>query len=160
MELVYAGLSCDLGNVFFIYSATGKDRETSVGSAVKFFEKRDTVIGCGSLPRGEDPVATECDDIFQGAEGVATVVKGTMEGNAHALSRFHEEFTTISVDIAIGCKASEHNTIGTELTGYGNILGHALQLKWRIKEVAATRTDNDMETRGRQYPPCCLYLSV
>lgn len=157
---MYAGMGCDLSNVLFVDSATGKDRETSVGSAVKLFEERDTVIGCGALSRSKDSVAAECDDILQGTEGITTVVKGTMEGDAHALSRFHKGLAAIDVDITIGSKASEYDTIGTKLAGYGNILGHTLQFKWRIKKVTATGTDNDMETRGRQHPSCRLDFSV
>ena len=74
----------------------------------------------------------------------------------------------LGVEGAVGAQTAEDHAVDAEFTAGADVVDHALQLELRVEEVAASRTDDDMQACGLQSSartlveqvPCLVDLAI
>ena len=69
-----------------------------------------------------------------------------MKGDAHPPGSLHQSVHGSHVDAPVALQGSEHHAVRAFLAGRMDIRDHRLKFFRRIAEVAAARTDDDMQT--------------
>ena len=83
-----------------------------------------------------------------------------MEGHGHSFGSLNEATVGVHVQRTVSIQTAYHHAVNAKLTAYADVFQHTLHLKRRIEEVAAARTDDDVQTGGGEQTACHLYLSV
>ena len=83
-----------------------------------------------------------------------------MERHGHSFGSLNEATVGIHVQRTVRVQTAYHHAVNAKLTANADVLQHTLHLKRRIEEVAAARTDDDVQTGGSKQTACHLYLSV
>ena len=126
-------------------ASAGHDDDASFGLKDELAKQGDAGFGRGGLSGGEDTRAAQGDDVFEGLEGVASLVEGAVEGDLHTLGGINETAAKRYVDVAIGGQCTDNYAIGTESVGKVDVAEHRFGLSFVIDKIAFARTDEDVE---------------
>ena len=146
--------------IFFVHTTTGHESDAASGQLVQLGEKRDALLCRRLLTRGEDAAEAHLCKLRQGTAWVTATVESAVEGDRHALGLTQQLHIVGNIHIAISGQTTKNHPIDTQLTTEMNVLLHPFYLQWGIEEIAATRTDDDMQTSGRKEPACHHYLAI
>jgi hypothetical protein len=108
---------------------------------------------------GEDASATCSDDVFKSPLKRHSVVECTMKGDFKWCSQIDELACAFHIHGAIGAKDTEDKAAGSERACVEEILAHESKLVLRIKEVAATRPQENMHGKAATLNRC-VYKTV
>ena len=65
-----------------------------------------------------------------------------------------------NIHIAFGGQTTKNHPVDTQLTTETDVLLHPFYLQWGIEEIAATGTDDDMQTSRLKETACHHYLAI
>ena len=111
-------------------------------------EHVNALFGYRLLSRGEQSVATQCDNLLDSFLWVSAHVECSMEGDAHALACFDKSLACGEVDVSFFGQGSNHHTIDTKLTAHSDILFHAADFFFGIDKVATAWTNQHIDLQS------------
>ena len=160
MELPEACFFLQLADVLLGDATACHEGDAPCCLAVEAFQQLGALDGFGLLARSENAVKTQVDEGFQRLPGVGSAVKCAVACHAHARRARHQVAVFLYIDGTIGIEAAKHHAIDAQFAAHGNVSRHALHLQVGVEEVAATRTDNDVEARRCQHTACHLDFAI
>jgi len=143
------------------------DSQTSaygdVDPAIGLFYESFQCVGTGEdvwmSTGGEDAVAAEGDEGFEGVGQGGRLVEGSVEGDGHRSGRCDELLCEAVVYLVAGGEGAEDDTGGSELPGVLYVFDHHGDLVIGVAEAASSRADHDVD-RQRGEADGCGYEAV
>jgi hypothetical protein len=149
------GLGKDAMSILWIDACSWHDADASCRLFYELSEQGDALFGCGCLARGEQTMATQGNNLFQGFFGLRTDIESTMKSYAKAFG-FREETTDrLCVDASVGLQGTNHHTICPNSFGKLYVALHTCYLIFAIDEIAFAGTNEYLD--GYAYLDSRLY---
>lgn len=105
------------------------------------------MFGGRCLPRGEDAVAPQVDNLFKCAKGIAAQVERAMERDVYTASAggFYQPAAGAGVDVAVGSQSPDYDSVASACRCRMDVFSHAFDIRSRVDEIASSRPDEHME---------------
>ena len=101
-----------------------------------------------SQTTGEDPGATQLDDLFQRSHRVLHAVERPVKRHLHRTCPPDQLRASLDIDVAVLREHSDHHTVATQESALLYIGERCLKLQVGEKEVTATRPDDRAQFKG------------
>lgn len=148
--------------IFGSNAASRHDNDALSRQLNEFLQKGYSSFGRSRLARGEDSVKAEVNNGLQGLLRLTTEVESTMERHADGRQKegfvevpfskvnvftfcgINEASASVYIDVSIGRQSTNNDSIGSCSPCCKNIVNDDILLYFGVKEIAASRTDQDI----------------
>lgn len=141
-----------LSDIPFVQVAASHYPNTTLRVPDAFGDRLSSLDRRRLLTGSQDAINTDLGQFVYSFQRIPANVERSMKRDRHRTGEFDELSRAPGIDIAVAVEQPDHDAVYASLFGADDITPHDLKFGLGIKEIAAARTNDDMQRDVEQIP--------